>query len=64
MDILRTSAELLNTPEDFERFFRDLTSGSDPYREKREELMHLTNRYTDGHSTERVVDWMESLLRK
>ena len=50
--------------EDFERFFRDLTEGNDPHREKREELMRLTNQYIDGNSTKRVVDWLESMLEK
>ena len=64
MDMLRPCAEMLDTPEDFERFFRDLTEGNDPHREKREELTRLTNQYIDGNSTTRVVDWLESLLEK
>lgn len=64
MDLLRSSATMLNTPEDFDAFFRDLISGNDPLREKRLALMHLTNQYTDGHSTERVVDWLETLLKR
>lgn len=64
MDMLCPCAEMLDTPEDFERFFRDLTEGNDPHREKREELMRLTNQYIDGNSTKRVVDWLESLLEK
>lgn len=39
-------------------------TGNDPHREKREALMRLTNQYTDGHSAERVVDWMEGLLNQ
>lgn len=64
MEMLRPCAEMLDTPEDFERFFRDLTEGNDPHREKREALMRLTNQYIDGNSTTRVVDWLESLLEK
>lgn len=64
MEMLRPCAEMLDTPEDFERFFRDLTEGNDPHREKREALMRLTNQYIDGNSTKRVVDWLESLLEK
>lgn len=62
MDLLRSCAVQLETPQDFERFFADLISGNDPLREKRDELMHLTNQYTDGNSTKRVVDWLETLL--
>ena len=64
MEMLRPCAEMLDTPENFERFFRDLTEGNDPHREKREELTRLTNQYTDGCSAERVVDWMEELLNQ
>ena len=64
MDLLRSSATMLNTPEDFDAFFRDLVAGNDPLREKRLALMHLTNQYTDGHSTKRVVDWLETLLKR
>ena len=64
MELLRSCATILDTPEDFDAFFRDLVSGNDPLRERRLELMHLTNQYTDGHSTERVVDWLETLLDK
>lgn len=63
MNLLRSCAVQLETAEDFEPFFRDLVEGNDPLREKRDELMHLTNQYTDGHSTERVVDWLETLLK-
>ena len=62
MDLLRSCAVQLNAPQDFEGFFSDLVDGNDPLREKREELMHLTNQYVDGNSTKRVVDWLESLL--
>lgn len=64
MDILKSCSTMLDTPEDFDRFFRDLIEGNDPLREKREEVMHLTNQYTDGNSTKRVVDWLESLLKR
>ena len=63
MNLLRSCAVQLETAEDFEPFIRDLVEGNDPLREKRDELMHLTNQYTDGHSTERVVDWLETLLK-
>ena len=62
MDILRACSTMLDTVEDFECFFRDLSEGNDPLREKREALMRLTNTYQDGNSTARVVDWMETLL--
>ena len=62
MDIVRACGPELNTVEDFEAFARDLVSGNDPYREKREEIKHLTNQYTDGNSAKRVVDWLETLL--
>ena len=62
MDIVRACGPELNTPEDFETFFRDLASGNDPYREKRGEIKCLTNQYTDGNSAGRVVDWLETLL--
>lgn len=62
MDILRSCSVQLETAEDFEPFFRDLIAGDDPLREKRDELMHLANYYTDGNSTKRVVDWLEALL--
>lgn len=64
MDLLRSCSVKLETAEDFEPFFRDLVAGNDPLREKRDELMHLTNYYTDGNSTKRVVDWLETLLKK
>ncbi len=64
MDILRSCAVKLETAQDFEPFFRDLIAGNDPLREKRDELMHLTNQYIDGNSTKRVVDWLESLLNE
>ena len=64
MDLLRSCSVQLETPSDFERFFSDLVEGNDPLREKREELMHLTNQYIDGNSTKWVVDWLESLLEK
>ena len=64
MDLLLSCAVQLNAPQDFEGFFSDLVDGNDPLREKREELMHLTNQYVDGNSTQRVVDWLESLLEK
>ena len=63
MNLLRSCATMLDTPEDFDAYFRDLVEGNDPLREKREALLHLTNQYTDGHSTERVVDWLETLLK-
>ena len=63
MNLLRSCTVQLESAEDFESFFRDLVEGNDPLREKRDELMHLTNQYTDGHSTERVVDWLETLLK-
>ncbi len=63
MELLRSSSTMLDTAEDFDVFFRELVAGNDPYREKRERLMHLTNRYTDGRSTERVVNWLETLLK-
>ena len=62
MDIVRACGPELNTVEDFEAFFRDLSAGSDPYRESREKIKHLTNQYTDGNSAKRVVDWLETLL--
>ena len=62
MDLLRGCSTMLNCAEDFDAFFRDLVSGNDPLREKRDALMRLTNRYTDGNSTQRVVDWLETLL--
>jgi Putative glycosyl/glycerophosphate transferases involved in teichoic acid biosynthesis TagF/TagB/EpsJ/RodC len=62
MELLRPCAEMLDTPEDFERFLGDLAAGNDPHREQREELTRLTNRYVDGEATKRVVDWLESLL--
>lgn len=62
MNLLRNCSVMLNTPEDFEAFFRSLKEGSDPLREKREELKRLTNQYTDGSSAKRVVDWLETLL--
>lgn len=64
MDILRSCSTMLDTVEDFERFFRDLVEGNDPLKEKREEVMRLTNTYLDGNSTKRVVDWMEELLNR
>ncbi len=64
MNLLRSCAVNLLTAEDFEPFFRDLVAGNDPLREKRDELMHLTNQYTDGNSAKRVVDWLETLLKK
>ncbi len=64
MELLRSCAGKLETVEDFEPFFRDLITGNDPLREKREELLHLTNQYVDGNSTKRVVDWLEDLLYK
>ena len=64
MELLRSCAGKLETVEDFEPFFRDLITGNDPLREKREELLHLTNQYVDGNSTQRVVDWLEGLLHK
>lgn len=64
MNLLRSCSVKLETAEDFEPFFRDLVAGNDPLREKRDELMHLTNYYTDGNSTKRVVDWLETLLKK
>lgn len=63
MNLLRSCSSLLYNPEDFDAFFRDLVEGNDPLRERREELMHLTNQYTDGNSTKRVVDWLETLLK-
>ena len=62
VDILRSCSTMLDTAEDFERFFRDLAEGNDPLREKRDEVMRLTNTYLDGNSTRRVVDWLETLL--
>lgn len=62
MDLLRSCSVQLNVPQDFEEFFSDLVGGNDPLREKREELMHLTNQYIDGNSTLRTVDWLEDLL--
>ena len=64
MDLLRSCAVQLKTPQDFELFFRDLIAGNDPLQEKRDELMHLTNQYVDGNSTKRVVGWLDSLLKK
>lgn len=64
MDIVRACGPELATLEDFEAFFQDLVSGNDPYRESRERIKHLTNQYTDGNSAKRVVDWLETLLKK
>lgn len=63
MDIMRGCSTMLNTIDDFELFFRNISSGNDPLKEKREEIKQLTNQYTDGCSTKRVVDWLETLLR-
>lgn len=57
--LLSPSGELLDTPEDFERFFADLTGGRDPHRAERERLTRLTNEYLDGASAARVADWLE-----
>lgn len=64
MELLRSCAVKLESAQDFESFFRDLTEGNDPLREKREELMHLTNKFADGNSAKRVVDWFEEILSK
>ncbi|MBR0156055.1 MAG: CDP-glycerol glycerophosphotransferase family protein [Clostridia bacterium] len=64
MDLLRSCSAVLNSPEDFDAFFADLVNGNDPLRERRLEVMHLTNRYTDGNSAKRVVDWLETFLKK
>ena len=64
MEMLKSCSTILNTANDFEPLFRDLIEGNDPLKEKRDEVMRLTNKYTDGNSTERVVDWMEELLEK
>ena len=61
-DIMRSCSTMLDTVEDFEGFFRDLAAGNDPLKEKRDEVTRLTNKYLDGNSTKRVVDWMETLL--
>ncbi len=63
MDILRSCSTMLNSIDDFDGFFRDIVEGNDPLRTKREEVMHLTNQFTDGNSTKRVVDWLETLLK-
>jgi len=62
--MLKSCSTILDTPEDFAAFFRDLVEGNDPLKEKREEVMRLTNTYLDGNSTKRVVDWMEELLQR
>ena len=62
MDIMRSCSYMLDSADDFDQFFRRLVEGDDPLRKKREEIMRLTNQYTDGNSTQRVVDWLETLL--
>ena len=62
MNLLKDCSTLLDTAEEFEVFFRDLIEGNDPLQEKRAELMHLTNEYTDANSTKRVVDWLGDIL--
>ena len=64
MELLRSCAVKLESPDDFEPFFCNLIAGNDPLWEKRNELMHLTNQYVDGNSTKRVVDWLETLLKR
>ena len=42
----------------------DRSFSEDPFREKRLELSSLFHKHHDGHSTERVVDLLEKLLKK
>ena len=45
----------INTPEEFVGFVDDLLNGRDEYREKREKVNDLVNRYHDGRDCERVL---------
>ena len=59
---LADAAEALDTPEDFETFFRHIALGEDVCRAGRERVKKLTNAYTDNHSTQRVVDFVEEKI--
>ena len=62
MNLMKSCSTILDDPEDFDAFFRDLTEGRDPLQEKRREITQLTNKYLDDQSTKRVVDWLGQLL--
>ena len=62
MECLRPCGEMLDTPEDFDRFFATVCSGDDPHAAGREELKALTNRYTDDRSTERFLAYLKERL--
>lgn len=62
MDIIRPCGTMLDTPEDFDRFFGIVASGDDPNEAGRKALKALTNQYTDDHSTDRFMRFLDEKL--
>lgn len=62
--IMTECSEMLNTPEDFERFFSNIALENDPLKGKRYEVMHKIDDFCDANSTERTLRWIESIIKE
>lgn len=58
IDYLMKGAEKLYTLDDLMRFIRDVISGIDNLKKERREIRDFANISTDGHNTERVVNFI------
>ena len=61
-EVLTCCSEMLYTAEDFTKFLNHIANGDDVFKTERDRIKALMNKYTDGHSSDRVIDFISSKL--
>lgn len=51
--------QMIRSDEDIVSFIKDVANGRDEYKEKRKKIVQLVHDYTDSHSTERIVNYLQ-----
>lgn len=63
-DVIMKPCEKILNCDDMLRFISHIADGMDVYKEERNVICHTVHDYVDCHSTERVVDYIVSLLEQ
>lgn len=61
-DILKNGSEMLDDAEKFKAFINRVAAGEDIKKQPRESLKMLTNKYTDAHSADRALAFIEEYI--
>lgn len=62
MDFIRKGAAMLDTPEEFDRFFESVVSGQDPNEAGRKAVKEWANSFPDDRSTDRFMEFLREAM--